>query len=110
MYSTDLIHIFDAKNRFTFIIRFLRSYSRFIGIQNAEESDKHIPIDSDGPSKVLSPAAESKVKTACLIWKRFPLTTKHIYSKFTIREGFEFWINPLVSYDYERPFLGSQKY
>ncbi|KYM83973.1 Mitochondrial import receptor subunit TOM70 [Atta colombica] len=58
MYSIDLIHIFDAKNRFAFIIRFLRSYSRFISIQNAEKSDKHIPID--GPSKVLFPAAESE--------------------------------------------------
>ncbi|KYN27304.1 Mitochondrial import receptor subunit TOM70, partial [Trachymyrmex cornetzi] len=60
MYSINPICVFDVKNRCALIIRFLRSYSRFIGIQNAEESDKHIPIDSDGPSKVLSPAAESE--------------------------------------------------
>ncbi|KAG5342113.1 TOM70 protein, partial [Acromyrmex charruanus] len=59
IYSIDFIYNFE-KNRFALSIRFLRSYSRFIGIQNAGESDKHIPIDSDGPSKVLSPTAESE--------------------------------------------------
>ncbi|KAG5348384.1 TOM70 protein, partial [Acromyrmex charruanus] len=61
MYSEDPTKIFlDTKLRFKQIVHFLRSYSRFIDIQNAEESDKHIPIDSDGPSKMLFPAAESK--------------------------------------------------
>ncbi|KYQ47966.1 Mitochondrial import receptor subunit TOM70, partial [Trachymyrmex zeteki] len=61
VYSVDHTKIFiDINNQFAHIIRFLRSYSRFIGIQNAGESDKHISIDSDGPSKVLSPAAESE--------------------------------------------------
>ena len=77
MYNEDPTKIFlDTKLRFTQIVHFLRSYSRFIDIQNAEEFDKHIPIDSDGSFKVLSPATESEVKIACLIWNRFPLTTK----------------------------------
>jgi len=71
MYNEDPTKIFlNAKLRFTQIVHFLRSYSRFIDIQNAEVSDKHIPIDSDGPFKV-SPATESEVKTALY---RFPLT------------------------------------
>ncbi|KYN39743.1 Mitochondrial import receptor subunit TOM70, partial [Trachymyrmex septentrionalis] len=60
MYSESSIKICDIKLRFTQIVHFLRSYSQFIDIQNAEESDKHISIDSDGPSKVLSPVAESE--------------------------------------------------
>ncbi|XP_011062092.1 PREDICTED: uncharacterized protein LOC105150602 [Acromyrmex echinatior] len=58
-YTVDFTYNF-VKNRFALIIRFLRSYSRLIGIQNAGESDKHIPIDSDEPSEVLSPTAESE--------------------------------------------------
>ncbi|KYN27305.1 Mitochondrial import receptor subunit TOM70, partial [Trachymyrmex cornetzi] len=64
IYNIDAIkrHL-NIQHPFGHVIHFLRSYSQFIDVQNAQESDKRIPIDSDGPSKVPFSVAESKVKS-----------------------------------------------